>query len=148
MTPLPHWYTVELSGGSAGYARVSADAFPDIRIASPVQYGGPGDAWTPEHLLLAAVQACFLFTFRAVADAAHVHFEYLELSAEGTVDREEHRTKFTEIVLRPRITIGPDVDRTRLMRLLHKAEHACLVSASLNTPIRLEAELVEATCPV
>ena len=68
MTPLPHWYTVELTGGPAGYARVSADALPDVRIASPVQYGGPGDAWTPEHLLLAAVQACFLFTFRALAD--------------------------------------------------------------------------------
>ena len=89
MTPLPHWYTVELSGGPAGYARVSAEALPDIRIASPVQYGGPGDAWTPEHLLLAAVQACFLFTFRAVAAAAHVNFEYLELTTEGTVDRQD-----------------------------------------------------------
>lgn len=148
MTPLPHWYTVELSGGPAGYARVSAEALPDIRIASPVQYGGPGDAWTPEHLLLAAVQACFLFTFRAVAAAAHVNFEYLELTTEGTVDRQDRRTKFTEIVLRPRVTIGPEVDRSDILRLLHKAEHGCLVSASLGTPIRLEPELVPATCLV
>jgi peroxiredoxin-like protein len=148
MSPLPHRYTVALSGGPAGYARVRTDALPDIRIAAPVEYGGPGDAWTPEYLLLAAVQACFLFTFRAVADAAHVNFEYFELSTEGTVDRQERRTKFTEITLRPRVTIGPEVDRSHILRLLHKAEHACLVSASLETPIRLEPELVAATCPV
>ncbi|HYN06085.1 MAG TPA: OsmC family protein [Vicinamibacterales bacterium] len=146
MTPLPHRYTSELSGGPAGYAKVRTEALPDIRIATPAQYGGPGDAWTPEHLLLAAVQACFLFTFRAVAGAERVNFEYLELWTEGTVDRQDRRTKFTEIILRPRVTIGPEVDRTHIMRLLHKAERACLVSASLDTPIRVEPELVAATC--
>jgi uncharacterized OsmC-like protein len=30
-------------------------------------FDGPGDAWSPENLLLAAVQSCFLFTFQAVA---------------------------------------------------------------------------------
>ena len=89
MTPLPHRYTVDLSGGPAGYARVESDAFPDIRIASPAEYGGPGDAWTPEHLLLASVNACFLFTFRAVTAASHVYFEYLELTSAGIVDRQD-----------------------------------------------------------
>jgi peroxiredoxin-like protein len=142
MTPLPHRYAVDLSGGPAGYARLGADALPDIRIAPPVQYGGPGDAWTPEHLLLASVEACFLFTFRAVAKAARVTFEDLEVATDGTVDRQEGRTKFTEIVLRPRVVIGSDVDPELVKRLLHKAERACLVTASLDTSVRLEPELV------
>jgi peroxiredoxin-like protein len=148
MTPLPHHYTVELSGGPSGYARLRTGEMPDIRMAPPTQYGGPGDAWTPEHLLLGAVEACFMFTFRAVANAAHVRFDYLEVSTDGTVDRQDGRTRFTEIVLRPRLTIEPDVDREHLIRLIHKAERACLVSASLNTPIRVEPELVDAPCLV
>jgi peroxiredoxin-like protein len=149
MTALPHRYTVELSGGPSGYGSLETDGLPEIRIAPPQQYGGPGDAWTPEHLLLASVEACFLFTFRAVAKAAHVDFEYLELSSEGTVDRQDGRTKFTSIVLRPRIVIGSDADPERVKQLLHKAEHACLVSASLETPVQLEPELVVAdSCAV
>lgn len=148
MTPLPHRYTVELSGGPSGYARLRTDALPDIRTAPPTQFGGPGDAWTPEDLLLASVEACFIFTFRAVANAAHVRFEYLEVTTEGTVDRVDGRTRFTEIVLRPRLTIGPEVDRELIIRLVHKAERACLVSASLATPIRVEPELMEAACLV
>lgn len=148
MTPLPHQYTVELSGGPMGYGSIETDGLPPIRIAPPRQYGGPGDAWTPEHLLLAAVEACFLFTFRAVAKAAHVDFEYLELSSEGTVDRQDGRTKFTSIVLRPRIVITSDVDLERVTQLLQKAERACLVSASLETPVQLKPEIVSAACAV
>jgi peroxiredoxin-like protein len=143
MIPLPHHYTTELSGGPSGYGRVRTGLCPELRLATPVQYDGPGDAWTPEHLLLAAVEGCYLFTLRAVANAAHIHFQYLEVSAEGIVDRENGATKFTEIVLRPRLTISPEIDRDRVMKLLRKAERACLVTASLATPIRVEAELVE-----
>jgi uncharacterized OsmC-like protein len=56
----------------------------------------------------------------------------------------EGRVRFTEIVLRPRLTAGPGADRARIMRVLEKSERACLVSASLSTPIRLEPEIVVA----
>jgi len=65
--PFPHRYDVRLDGGPAGYADVSADGLPSIRMEAPTTYDGPGDAWSPEHLLLASVEACFLLTFRAVA---------------------------------------------------------------------------------
>jgi organic hydroperoxide reductase OsmC/OhrA len=41
---------------------VTADGLPDLRSAPPLGFDGPGDAWSPEHLLLAAVETCFLFT--------------------------------------------------------------------------------------
>ena len=66
----------------------------------------------------------------------------LELSASGTVDRAGGGLRFTEIVLRPRLTLGPGADRDRAVRVLQKAEKTCLVSASLATPIRLEPEIV------
>jgi organic hydroperoxide reductase OsmC/OhrA len=50
-------------------------------------------------------------------------------------------TRFTEIVLRPRVTLGPGADRARALRAIEKAEKTCLVSASLSTPIRLEPEV-------
>jgi peroxiredoxin-like protein len=145
MKPLPHHYDVHLAGGPSGYAQLSTAGVPELRTAPPADYGGPGDAWSPEHLLLASVQTCFLFTFRAIARLSKVEFVALELDATGTVDRQDGVTRFTEIVLRPRLTVASGTDRERALQVLEKSEKACLVSASLSTPIRLEADIQEAS---
>jgi peroxiredoxin-like protein len=143
MKPLPHHYDVHLAGGPSGYALLSTAGVPDLRTAAPADYDGPGDAWSPEHLLLAAVQACFLLTLRAIARASKIDVLGLELDAAGTVDRQDGVTRFTQIVLRPKLTVAAGTDRERALRLLEKSEKACLVSASLSTPIRLEPEITE-----
>src|SRR6266511_1605142 len=67
MKPLPHLYEVSLSGGPTGHATLLAAGVPPLRSAPPKEFDGPGDAWSPEQFLLAAVETCFMFTFRAVA---------------------------------------------------------------------------------
>jgi hypothetical protein len=62
---------VRLTGGPAGHATLTVP-LPDLRSAPPLAFDGPGDAWGPEHPLLAGVEACFLF----------------DLSGEGTLDRQ------------------------------------------------------------
>jgi organic hydroperoxide reductase OsmC/OhrA len=141
--PLPHHYTVRLTGESSGHAILAADGLPELPTAPPREFDGPGDAWSPEHLLLAAVQACFLFTLRGAALASGAEFLGCEVDAEGTVDRVDRVTRFTEIVLRARLRLRRGVDRARARRVAEKAERACLVSASLATPVRLELELLE-----
>lgn len=143
MKPLPHHYDVHLSGGASGYAELSTAGVPPLRTAPPADYDGPGDAWSPEHLLLASVQACFLFTLRAIARVSKLEFMRLELDASGTVDRKDGVTRFTEIVLRPRVTVAVGTNRERLLQILDKSEKTCLVSASLATPLRLEPDINE-----
>jgi len=84
-----------------------------------------------------------LFTLRGVARASGIELFKCEVEAEGTVDRTDRVTRFTEIVLRTRLLLAREVDRTRARRAVEKAEHACLISASLATPVRLELELRE-----
>ena len=142
MKPLPHIYKAQLSGGAEGYAVVSVAGIPELRTAPPADFNGPGDAWSPEQFLMAAVETCFLFTLQAVARASKLPFTSLELSGEGTVDRKDGATRFTEIVLRPRLRLPAGADKDRALRILEKSEKACLVSASLSTPVRLEAEVL------
>lgn len=143
MKPLPHLYEVHLTGGPSGYAQLSAGGLPELRTAAPADYDGPGDAWSPEHLLLAAVQSCFLLTLRAIARASKIELKGLELDAVGTVDRQDGVTRFTEIVLRPKLTVAAGTDRDRALRVLEKSEKGCLVAASLSTPVRMEPEIRE-----
>jgi len=142
MQPFPHRYAVRLVGGPSGYAELATAGPPPIAAAPAPQFEGPGDAWSPEHLLLAAVEACFLFTLRAVARHAKVEFRALQVDATGIVDRSGGVTRFSEIVLRPTITVDGRTSRDVVLRLLTKTEHACLVSASLATPIRIYPDVV------
>jgi peroxiredoxin-like protein len=121
---------------------VAATGVAELRTAPPADFDGPGDAWSPEQFLMAAVESCFLFTLRAVARASKVEFTSLELTGEGIVDRKDGATRFTEIVLRARLTLPAGANRERAMRVLEKSEKACLISASLSTPVRLEPEIV------
>lgn len=141
MKPFPHHYTVRIAGGPTGHATLSSGGVPDLPTAPPLEFDGPGDAWSPEQLLLAAVEACFLLTFRAVAEASRIEFTSLGVEGEGVVDRANGGPRFTEIVLRPRITVPAGVDAVRVRHALEKAERLCLVSASLTAPIRLEPEI-------
>jgi peroxiredoxin-like protein len=142
MKPLPHIYRVHLAGEAGAYAVLSDTGLPELRTAPPADFDGPGDAWSPEHLFLAAVESCFLFTFHAIARASRLPYTSLELSGEGIVDRKEGITRFGAIVLRPTLRLAKADDRERAIRILEKSEQACLVSASLSTPIRLEPEVV------
>ena len=147
MKPLPHEYEVHLSAARTGYATVTSENLPDLRTAPPADYDGPGDAWSPEHLLLAAVQTCFVFTMRAVARMQRIEAIGLELDARGTVNRQNGVTRFTEIVLRPTLTVAAGTNVERARALLEHSEKACLVSASLSTPIRLEPTIIEQPAP-
>jgi peroxiredoxin-like protein len=142
MKPLPHRYEVHLTGSQSGYAELNVPAIPLLRTAPPPEYDGPGDAWSPEHLLLAAVESCFIFTLRAVARMSQVEFASLDLHAVGVVDRRDRVTRFTEIILRPRVTVRAGTERERVIHVLEKTEKACLVSASLSTPVRLEPQII------
>ena len=143
MTPLPHRYDVHLAGGPSGYARLAAVGLPPLEAAPPADYDGPGDAWSPEHLLLAAVQTCFLFTFRAVAQVSRLEFERVDVEARGTVDREVRRRALRKSFCVLQLILPVGADHMRAMEVLRKSERKCLVSASLSTPIRLEPEIRE-----
>jgi peroxiredoxin-like protein len=143
MKPLPHDYEVTLTGAAAGYATVSAAGLPDLTTAPPTDYDGPGDAWSPEHLLLAAVSSCFLFTFRAVARASHVEFVEVEADTAGTVDRTGGVTRFTDIILRPTVSTPSGADAAAVQRAIDKAASRCLVSSSLDTPVRVQPTIRE-----
>lgn len=144
MHPLPHVYQVRLTGGDTGNAAASADGLPPLAVASPPEFDGPGGHWTPEHLLLAAVEACLLLTFRAVARASRLPFVSLDVETTGTLDRQNSVTRFTDILLRARLVVPSGTSAERGRAVLEKSERACLVSASLSTPVRLEADVVEA----
>ena len=122
---------------------VEAEGIPrTINFAAPPDFGGEPGLWTPEHLLLAAVSTCYVATLRAGAEASKLQLHSLELTVEGTIEKQEGGFRFTRVLLRPTVTIAKEEDRERMGRLLEKAERACLITRSLTCSTLLEAKIL------
>jgi peroxiredoxin-like protein len=139
----PHHYRVAASATSSGPVSLSADRLPGLESDAPAQFGGPGDRWSPEDLLTAAVADCFVLSFRAIAAASKFTFERLEVSVEGTLDRVERVMLFTGFQIRARLSVASGTDADRARRLLEKAEQTCLITNSLKSTVHLDCEVVE-----
>jgi peroxiredoxin-like protein len=134
-------FLVRWQEGKRGLAS-SPDGLPDIEIASPPQFGGPGGRWTPEHLFVGAATSCWLTTFLAIAELSKLEFLAVEADGEGVLERgDDRRFSIARIVLRPRVTVRREEDRERALRLIRKAEESCLVARSMRTEIALEPEV-------
>jgi peroxiredoxin-like protein len=141
MQAYPHHYLVDASTEPSGSVILSGRGLPPLHTAPPAEFGGPGDQWSPETLLVGAAADCFLLTFRAVATASKFAWTALRCNAEGELDRADGVTRFTRLVLRAVLTLPAGSDPEKGRRLLEKAENACLVTASL-------ALVPEMTCEI
>lgn len=141
MTEFPHHYTVKASAQQQGSVAVEAANLPPINSAPPVEFGGPGNQWSPETLLMAAIADCLILSFRAIARASRLEWHELICDAEGTLDRVDGITRFTHVVLQATLRVPAGVDTARAQRLLDKAKQTCLVTNSLTAECRLEASV-------
>jgi len=139
MQPLPHHYAVVASGAAEGEVALASDRLPALASAAPAEFGGPGNLWSPETLLVAAVADCFILTFRAIARASKVSWISLRCEVEGTLDRVERTTQFTGFLVRAALRLPAGGNQEQAHRLLERAEQSCLVTNSLKGASRLEA---------
>jgi organic hydroperoxide reductase OsmC/OhrA len=147
MQPLPHRYHATATGADTGRVLLRHSGVPGIESAAPPEFGGPGDVWSPEGLLVAAVADCFVLTFRAIARSARFPWSALDVGVDGVLDRRDGVTAFTEIMLHARLRPTGACDADVAHRLLERAERGCLLSRSLRAPVRLTCELVSAPEP-
>ena len=139
MQELPHRYRVSALSRAEGEVTLESAGIAALASSPPVEFGGPGDRWSPETLLVAAVADCFTLSFRAVARASKLDWVGLRCEVEGTLDRVERVTQFTGFQVRATLTVPAGTDAARARSLLEKAEKVCLISNSLKAQPHLEA---------
>ncbi len=115
---------------------------PALSFSAPPEFKGRDGVWTPEHFFTAAIATCFVTTFDAIAEFSKFSFEGLRVSTEGVLEKTETGYRFTTVYVRPQLTINNEADRERALRLLEKAERACLISKSVSSAIVLQPQVV------
>ena len=138
MQNLPHHYRVAANAAPEGDVSLSSEKLETLPSAPPQEFGGPGDRWSPETLLVAAI----VLTFRAIAKVSRLSWLSLRCDVEGTLERGEGQTKFTQFKANATLDVPPDTNEQRAQRILGKAETSCLITNSLSATTHLNAVVV------
>ncbi len=141
MQDFPHRYVVSASTTTDQSVNLSSPGLADLTTAGPAEFGGPGDLWSPETLLVGAVADCFVLSFRAIARAAKLEWDSLDCEATGILDKVERVTQFTRFDVRAELTVPPGTNTEKAHKLLEKAEKHCLITNSMKAPSTLDASV-------
>ena len=141
MQEFPHHYAVTTLADAEGDVALESERLPPLATAPPAEFGGPGDRWSPETLLVGALADCFVLTFRAIARASKLPWLSLRCEVEGTLDRVERVTQFTSFRVRAALRVPAGANEEQAKRLLARAEQTCLITNSLKGSSHLEAQV-------
>ena len=139
-----HYYEVKVDwkNGRIG-TMVSPVLDQHIDVATPPEFpGGIPGIWSPEHLLVAAVNSCLMTTFLAIAENSKLSYVAFSSNAKGKLERIEGKYLITEIELFQKVVIEDLSAKDRMMRVLEKSEAACLISNSVKSKIIMHAEVI------
>lgn len=136
-----HSYNVSLQWKEGRIGEMISPELPTkIEVATPPEFDkGVAGIWSPEHLYTASVLSCFMTTFLAIAEFSKLEFTDFNCSAEGILEKVDGKFLMTEITLHPVVTIAEEDKSDRALRIMDKAEKACLISNSIKTTVHLDA---------
>lgn len=140
---MEHYYNVDLEWRSDRKGEISSPELEQkIEVATPPEFPkGMAGIWSPEHLFTAAVNSCFMTTFLAIAENSKLEFKSLTCPAKGKLSKVDGKFAMSEVLLEPVLTIVNEEDREKALKILEKAERACLITNSLKAEVILKPEI-------
>ncbi|MDH3336546.1 MAG: OsmC family protein [Gammaproteobacteria bacterium] len=141
MQDFPHHYVVVAAAQSDSNVQLASPGLDNIESAGPAEFGGPGDLWSPETLLVASVADCFILSFKAIARASKLEWKALSCDVVGELNSVARVTRFTRFNIRAVLEVPVDTNADKARRVLDKAEQSCLITNSMIAASRLEAEV-------
>jgi organic hydroperoxide reductase OsmC/OhrA len=117
---------------------------PTLKGSADPHFRGDAALHNPEDLLLVALSTCHLLTYLAECARGGVNVVAYEDDASGTMAMKDGAIRFTDVLLKPRVTIAPGSDVEKAKALHVKAHAECFVANSVNFPVRHEATVVVA----
>ncbi len=138
-----HFYEVSVNWQSDRKGVMNSPALnTTIEVATPPEFPkGIEGIWSPEHLLVAAVNSCLMTTFLSIAESSKLNFASFSSKAIGKLEIIDGKYMMSEITLIPVVTISDEHNKERVERVLQKSETNCLISNSIKSKIIFNPEI-------
>jgi len=114
---------------------------PTIEVTTPPEFKGHEGMWTPEELFVASVNICIKTTFLHYAQKNNFEFLSYESEAEGTLEKIGSQFMFSEIKVKPKISIKSSSQLEKVKELIQLSEKNCLITNSIKTKVEVIPEI-------
>jgi organic hydroperoxide reductase OsmC/OhrA len=146
-------WTGASKGGTTHYETYSREVRadfpgkPSLRGTAAAVFRGDPGLVDPEDMLVASLSMCHFLSYAALCARRGVNMIAYEDDALGVMERVGMVIKFTDVLLKPRVTLAPGSD-PEVARALHEnAHHECFIANSVNFPVRNEP-VISVAAPV
>ena len=106
-----------------------------LAASSSVAFGGDPEKADPEEMFVASLSSCHMLWFLALARAEGIRVESYDDDAEGVLAG----SRFSRVVLRPRIVFDRQVDDDLIRSLHSRAHERCFIANSVSCPVEVES---------
>lgn len=146
-----HKYTLQVvwtgdqGSGTSSYTAYSRDHLvrvankPAIEASSDPAFRGSATRHNPEELFVASLSSCHMLWYLHLCAVNGIAVTGYVDDPLGTMEETAQGSgRFTDVVLRPQVTIGAGGDVTLAVRLHEEAHKFCFIANSVNFPVRCE----------
>ncbi|MSQ26042.1 MAG: OsmC family peroxiredoxin [Dehalococcoidia bacterium] len=139
--PKSFTFTTGVTWSQGAEGVLTSPGRPDIKISTPPEFRGPEGNWAPEHLYIAAIESCLLFTFLARARSKQLQFSAYRSTAEGLLEPVYGKHVVSKVTVKPRLTVPNEEEAQKARELFAEVEEHCFISNSVESVVVLAAEV-------
>ncbi len=125
----PRTHTIKFEGGQS------------LTGSAAMEYFGKSEHANPEEMLAAALSACHMLTFLAIASKSRLVVDQYEDHAVATLGKNSSgKMAITEVTLHPRITFAPEStapSKEKINEIHNKAHNNCFIANSVTCPVHV-----------
>lgn len=122
---------------------ISAEGKPDIPGSSDPSFRGDPSRYSPEDSLVGALSACHMLWYLHLCAVNNVIVTGYKDEASGTMtENNDGSGEFTEVLLRPRVTVKEESMMAKANELHHEANKMCFLARSMKFPVKHEPQAI------
>ncbi len=141
-------YSISLKLTEENKAALTSTGKPTIDLASPPDFGGPPNTWSPEEFFVASEATCLFTTMLYFARKQNIPVVGYESEASGVVEKTEKGLEFTSITVSATLWV-PDEKSANIAKesLERRSKKYCLISNSITCPVNYSLSIAIADSP-
>ena len=99
------------------------------------------DNWSPEDLIVGALETCLLMTFADIASKQHLPVEAYASEAIGELSARDGVVQLTKVTIKPTVIIDDPKAVQRTLNALDTAHHFCLIANSIKAEVTIQPDI-------
>ncbi len=122
---------------------ISAEGKPDLLGSSDPSFRGDPSRYSPEDSLVGALSACHMLWYLHLCAVNQVIVIDYKDEASGTMaEHKDGSGEFTEVILRPLVTVKEHSMIVKANELHHEANKMCFLARSMKFPVKHEPKAI------